>query len=206
MTARPFASFVLAGAVASFLAIAPTTARADEPSSQGYQTEPVQSGYVAPLSQTTQPTYVPQSVALSGPREIKDYQEGDPIPPGYRPVERVRKGLIIGGAVTFGSIYLINALVAAAASDAGDGNELAALWVPAIGPFIQMANTSSAVGNVFLALDGIAQSAGLAMLIVGIASPKTILVRNDLGEIKPTIRPMPLVGQGMSGAGIVGTF
>lgn len=37
--------------------------------------------YVAPLSQQTQQVYVPQSVALSGPRMIKDWQEGEPIPP-----------------------------------------------------------------------------------------------------------------------------
>src|SRR4051812_9278756 len=37
--------------------------------------------------------YVPQSVASSGPRHINDWEEGEPIPRGYHPVHRIRKGL-----------------------------------------------------------------------------------------------------------------
>ena len=50
--------------------------------------------YVAPLQQQTQPMYVPQSVAISGPRQITTWQEGEPIPPGYHPVQRIRRGLV----------------------------------------------------------------------------------------------------------------
>ncbi len=172
------------------------------------------------MAQQTQPSYVPQSVALSGPKEIRDYSEGDPVPPGYTPVERTRKGLVIGGAVTFGVLYLISALVAAAGEDTkGSGdNEAAALWVPAVGPFIQMFNTDSAVANVFLAIDGIAQSAGVAMFVIGLTSPRTVLVRNDLvGKAKspglaasassgPTLRPAPMITGTTTGFGLVGTF
>src|SRR5690349_4987127 len=70
--------------------------------------------YVAPLQQGTQQVYVPQSVALSGPREISEYEEGDPIPPGYHAESKVRKGLVIGGAVTFGVMYILSVLVGAA--------------------------------------------------------------------------------------------
>src|SRR6476659_3833531 len=58
--------------------------------------------YVAPLAQTTQTTYVPQSVALSGPDEISDVDEGRAAPLGYTTVYRTRKGPLIGGGVTFG--------------------------------------------------------------------------------------------------------
>lgn len=188
-------------------------ARAEGPTSPDYEKKDANQQYTAPLYQQTQPTYVPQSVALSGPREIKDWREGEAVPPGYRPVERTRKGLIVGGAVTFGTLYFISALVAAAGADANPNstNPLAAMWVPGIGPFIQMTSTKSATANVFLAVDGAAQSAGLAMLIYGLFVPKTVLVRNDLGEntpkkTKPEVHPVPLVGGGTTGLGLVGTF
>ena len=181
------------------------SARAEETT---YAKEPVTTPqYTAPLYQTTQPSYVPQSVALSGPREIKDWSEGDSIPPGYRPVERTRKGLVVGGAVTFGTMYLISAMVAAAGDDASKyntsgKNELAALYIPAFGPFIQMANTESSSGKFLLAVDGIAQTAGAAMFIIGLTSPKTVLVRNDLAEVRVT----PVVTASTAGAGLTGTF
>jgi hypothetical protein len=164
--------------------------------------------YTAPLYQQTQPSYVPQSVAMSGPRQINSWQEGDPIPPGYHPVERARKGLVIGGAVLFGVFWLISVLDAAGNADANQGqtNPAAAMYIPAAGPFIQMAHgVGSSTEGVLLAIDGIAQAAGVAMFIYGLASPKVLLVRNDLS--RPKILPTPmLMGQGGSGLGVVGRF
>jgi hypothetical protein len=163
--------------------------------------------YVAPLQQQTQQVYMPQSVALSGPRIIKDYEEGEPIPPGYHAESRVRTGLVVGGAVTFGVMYLLSVLVGAAISDANKlsgGKESGdLLYVPVAGPFLQMTKTESSSGNVTLAIDGIAQAAGATMLIVGITSPKTVLVRNDLGEVR--VMPMRMGDKG-GGLGLVGTF
>ena len=166
--------------------------------------------YVAPLYQQTQPSYVPQSVALSGPREIA-YHEGDPIPPGYHSAERVRRGLIVGGAVTFGTLYFFSALVAAAGADSSreGSNPVAALWVPGVGPFVQMTKTSSATANVLLAVDGIGQSAGLLMLGFGLFSPKTVLVRNDLASSKKSkteVAVTPMAGRGTTGMAVVGSF
>lgn len=162
--------------------------------------------YTAPLYQRTQPTYVPQSVAMSGPRMITDWEEGQAIPPGYHVTTHIRKGLVIAGSVVFGTMWLISSLVAAVSSDANQGrsNPDGALWVPGIGPFVQMANTSSATGNFVLVIDGVAQTGGLTMLIVGLTSPKTVLVRNDLGlHVQPT--PMAL-GRNGGGFGLVGSF
>lgn len=164
--------------------------------------------YVAPLQQGTQQVYVPQSVALSGPREISNYEEGEPIPPGYHAETKTRKGLVIGGAITFGALYLLSVLVGAAITDSGkkpygDGESGEFLYVPVAGPFLQMTKTDSSSGNVTLAIDGIAQAAGATMLIVGITSPKTVLVRNDLGQVHLT--PMRLGDKG-GGLGLVGTF
>jgi hypothetical protein len=159
--------------------------------------------YVAPLSQQTQQTYVPQSVAISGPRQIRDWNDGDPIPPGYHPTQRARTGLIVGGAVMFGTLYFLSALVAAVASDAGNTGDNA-LYLPGVGPFIQMTTTSSSTANLFLALDGAIQSGGIAMLIYGIATPKTVLVRNDLATT-PVVLPIRIGTDGY-GLGVMAKF
>jgi hypothetical protein len=198
---------------------APVTARAQAQDEEAPQPPPPPSYYppasaqapngewVAPLQQRTQPSYVPQSVALSGPRILTDWEQGEPIPPGYHPRTRARTGMIVAGAVTFGTLYLFTALVAAAGADSaqtnGTSNQYGALWVPGVGPFLQMTNTSSATGNYVLAIDGLAQCAGLAMLIYGISSPRTVLVRDDLA--KPLIMPMR-IGQDGYGMGVLGRF
>jgi len=148
--------------------------------------------------------YVPQSVAQSGPRRINDWEPGEPIPPGYHPVTRIRTGLVVGGAVTFGVMYLLTVVVAATIHDAG-GRSSAGLYVPVAGPFVQMANTSYASLDVLLAIDGLAQAAGVAMLIAGIAAPKSVLIRNDLGKFE--MKPTPMVfGNNGAGFGFKGTF
>jgi hypothetical protein len=164
--------------------------------------------YVAPMQQQTQQVYMPQSVALSGPRIIRDYEDGDQIPPGYHAESRIRTGLVVGGAVTFGVLYLLSVLVGAAISDTNKaiGNNSSRdngdfLFVPVA--FLQMTKTDSSSGNVTLAIDGIAQAAGATMFIVGITSPKTILVRNDLAEVH--VMPMKM-GTNGGGLGLVGTF
>ena len=165
--------------------------------------------YVAPLQQQTQQTYIPQSVAMSGPRVLKDWHEGDPIPPGYHPSQRARTGLIVGGATMFGVPYLISALVAAGGADSGC---CGAMWIPVVGPFIQMTQwgagtdaSSAEAGDIMLVLDGALQAAGLAMFIYGVAVPKTVLVRNDLGVIK-NVTAAPMVAKDFAGLGISGQF
>ena len=108
----------------SLLAVS-TTAYADDDDDQ--PPPPMMPGpapiYEAPLAQTTQGTYVPQSVALSGPEEITDYTEGRRAPAGYTPVKRTRKGLLIGGGATLGASYGLSVLIAAAGDDFSSGNE-----------------------------------------------------------------------------------
>jgi hypothetical protein len=186
-------AFVAAAAAAALVAPA---ARAQDSSSDAPPRE-----YTAPLSQRTQPSYVPQSVALSGPRVINDWEEGEEVPPGYHPSTRIRKGPVIAGSIVFGVFYLFSTLVAAAATDANGHTTDGALWVPGIGPFIQMGNTTSALGMWALGVDGLAQSGGLALLIYGIASPRTVLVRNDLG-----LRVLPEAHPGGGGLRLVASF
>jgi hypothetical protein len=204
-----FASAITAAALVTTLAAPRAYAQSTLPPSQPppASAQAPNGEYIAPLQQQTQQVYMPQSVALSGPRIIKDYEEGEPIPPGYHAETRVRSGLVVGGAVTFGVMYLLSVLVGAAISDTNKaigGRETGdLLYVPVAGPFLQMTKTESSSGNVTLAIDGIAQAAGATMLIVGITSPKTVLVRNDLGEVR--VMPMRMGDKG-GGLGLVGTF
>lgn len=171
-------------------------------------------GYTAPIYQETQPSYVPQSVAMSGPRVIRDWNEGEPIPPGYHESTRIRKGLVIGGAVTFGVMYLFTAFGATIADGACAGTcSVGSLFVPVVGPFIYMGTKgNTALDNFWLGFDGVVQAGGLAMFIIGLAAPSTVLVRNDLGTTatpkapKLALTPVPLISPTAQGLGLLGTF
>jgi len=162
--------------------------------------------YTAPLSQQTQTTYVPQSVALSGPDEI-DADEGRSTPLGYTAVQRTRKGLLIGGGVTLGVSYMYAAMFAALGSDEASynngTNKFGALWIPVAGPFVQAAQTDSATGKLLLAGLGSAEVIGAVMLYYGLTTTKKVFVRNDLvGNLSVT----PMAGNGASGLSLSGRF
>jgi len=174
----------------------------------GYQQAPpgyAPPGYPPPGYQQGQPYYVPQGaqgqLTPPGPRVIRDWDEGEPIPLGYHKEEHVRTGLVIGGAVTFGSMYLLTALGASIANDAG--GSVGALYVPGLGPFIQMAQTSSSTAAFWLAFDGVVQLGGVAMFVAGFALPKKQLVRNDVGF---ELHLAPIIARDQTGMGVVGRF
>jgi hypothetical protein len=220
---------VLVASLASLALLAwPVTAHAqdDEPSAPTATPPPSSSRaasgeFVAPLSQQTQRTYVPQSVALSGPAQLANWKDGDPVPDGYHKSTRVRRGAIVAGAVCFGTLYLFSLLAASIAADSAktttyttgpngtvantttSANPDAALYIPALGPFIQMGSTSSATGNFFLAIDGLGQTVGIALIVYGITSPQTVLVRNDLA--RPRVLPIR-IGKDGYGLGLHAEF
>jgi hypothetical protein len=145
----------------------------------------------------------------SAPHTISDWQAGEPIPRGYHPVKRARTGAIVAGAVTFGSLYMISLLLAAGSTDSANQlqqtNHESGLYVPVVGPFITMTQTSTTSGNMALLLDGLGQTAGAVLLIWGLTSPQTLLIRNDY--TRPVILPQPMmVGKSGYGVGVVGVF
>jgi hypothetical protein len=152
------------------------------------------------------PTYATPSL---GPKVI-DYEEGDTIPPGYRTGTRIRKGLVIGGSVMLGVGYLITIMAAGigqAVNNFGDPGtkDFGPLLIPVVGPFIGMSTTHPSSGGIFgLAFLGVVQTAGLGMLIGGIAAPKTVLLRNEVAGVKFTIAPQ--FGASGAGLGAVGSF
>ena len=82
----------------------------------------------------------------------------------------------------------------------------AGLFIPTVGPFITITQSSSAMADVFLVIDGAAQSAGAILLVYGLTSPRTVLMRdNPIG--RPMILPKPmLLGKDGAGVGLVGSF
>jgi hypothetical protein len=146
-------------------------------------------------------------VMVSGPEEITDFDDSAPVPYGYTRVQRTRKGLIIGGAVTLGATYLATAFIGAVASDflkaEGSNTDVAPLFLPVAGPFLEIGQTDSAIARFYLALSGLGQTAGAIMLFYGLSNSRTVLVRNDQ-LIVTSVAPM--IAPGAAGLSVVGRF
>lgn len=141
---------------------------------------------------------------MNGPRTL-EWEPGEPVPAGYHPSTQMRTGLVISGAVIFGSVWLLNALVASIGIDISQGQAIP-LFIPIVGPFIAMGTFRSlqATDAFFLVLDGLVQAGGAAMLIAGIAVPRHQLVRNRYTSL---MLPMPMTfGNGSAGIGFSGTL
>ena len=146
------------------------------------------------------------SAPIYAPEEIRDFDDTRPVPYGYTRVYRARKGLIIGGAVTLGSVYLATTLVATGVSAVnevdGTHTDITAVYVPVVGPFLEISQTDNFAARFFLTLSAAGQTAGAIMLIYGLTNPRTVLVRND----QLSIGLAPVIGNGASGLSVVGRF
>jgi hypothetical protein len=159
-----------------------------------------------PATARSRPIASPQQ---SGPRIITDWQPGDPIPTGYHPVQRARTGAIVGGAVTLGVLYFMTVFVAAVWTDVANANHesnpVAGLFIPVVGPFVTLTQSSSATADILLAFDGLGQTAGAVLLVWGVTSPRNVLLRD--GDAQPRLVPRPmLLGKNGAGFGLSGTF
>jgi hypothetical protein len=149
--------------------------------------------------------------AAYGPPTLP-YTEGTTAPRGYHLDTRPQKGLVIGGAVSFGVAYLSSLLAASSIQqDAGrnndgrGGSDAVPLFVPVLGPFIGLATLDpSPVGTGWLLLDGLVQSGGVIMFITGLASPNKRFVRDDLA-VRWSVSPMAL-GRNSTGLSVRGSF
>jgi hypothetical protein len=135
--------------------------------------------------------------------ETLPYEEGDEIPPGYERDSRIRTGLVVSGGVTFTVAWLVSIFVAAGIGtqevetstglEQSRGNR--ALYVPVVGPFVAIGtlHEPGAAGIFTLVVDGVTQSAGVAMIFAGLFAREQLLVRQKKTEQKK-IELMPLPG------------
>ncbi len=141
------------------------------------------------------------------------YEDGDPIPAGYRLRRQPRRGLLIAGAIVTGVPWVISVT---AATGADFDNKSGFLLVPGVGPWLallagagkdrdcgtEFCNADKSGLRAALVLDGLVQSAGAAIFIIGIAVPRKRLVRDDV-----TLSFLPTtLGNDGYGLGAVGTF
>ncbi|HEX3763363.1 MAG TPA: hypothetical protein VHW23_31930 [Kofleriaceae bacterium] len=169
---------------------------------------PPPGGAMPPAPPGYAPVYGPQPVMPPyAPAEITDFDDSAPVPYGYTKVSRTRIGLIIGGSVTLGATYLCTAFVGALAEavDNVDRNNtnVAPVYVPVVGPFLEIGETDSSFARFWLTVSGLGQTAGAIMLVYGLTSPRTTLVRNDQLIVTSIA---PLVAPGASGLSVVGRF
>lgn len=131
--------------------------------------------------QASSPGYYPpaqtQAPAPRVERELPDelpYREGPP-PPGYRLEESTRKGLWIPGISMFGGAYALSVLVA----QPSQNNGTSWLYVPVFGPWITIAECTECddLANSALAFDGLIQSAGVTLFILGLTLTQKKFVR-----------------------------
>jgi hypothetical protein len=148
---------------------------------------------------TQEPAQAPPSHAAPAPRLL---DADAPAPEGSRSVVRTRPGLVGGGLGLLIPTYSLSVTVALFSDILpGFGSNENALLVPVAGPFVQMARTQGAAGNVVLALDGLGQLGGVALISMGYLFPQEVFFRD---AARLTIAP--LVGGGQRGLAVLGTF
>jgi hypothetical protein len=94
--------------------------------------------------------------------------------PQPRTERRIRTGLVVSGALMIGIPWIVVASIATTV----DVRDVGILWVPVAGPFIYTATTSGTddLADPFLVIDGLVQTAGLIMLVLGIVLKQDVPV------------------------------
>ena len=121
------------------------------------------------------------------------YHEGAPIPPGYTLEESHYNGLIIGGIVPLGALYVLSLSVASGNNFKGPAGWLA---VPVVGPFGWLAahksetcnydvcdSSDDSVTRSFVTMDGLFQAAGAALFVTGLAITRKQWVLTDPNQL-----------------------
>jgi hypothetical protein len=139
--------------------------------------------------------------AVMVPPEELPYREGAPVPPGYHVETRIRRKMVIGGGVTLAATWAFSAVMASVVVQYD--SRVAPLYVPVVGPFIAIGTSAQQLHasdrttvSLLYAIDGLAQTAGLALLIAGIAAKETVLLYGPPTTATAAPRPELLVGPG----------
>jgi hypothetical protein len=119
--------------------------------------------------------------------------------------------MVIAGAVLLHLGYF-SCVTLAALDSIGGGDAYLPLLIPVVGPFVAIGTFRSVVGPekdkaIYTAVGaalGTAQAGSAALLIVGLAAGKRVLVREQTES--PRIAIHPVVGRDTWGLGIGGSF
>lgn len=170
-------------------------------------------GYYSAPAYPAQPPPAPSPQPSAYPVSPRDYgsgpdtlgfREGMFVPPGYHLSHRPHRAMLVAGLGLLSGAYAFG--LVAGAFDAFD-NQKGWLFLPVAGPWIassqRHACASTAVAcqandgsaTVFLAMDGVAQGAGVLTMLLAVAIQEKVLVRNDAHVI---VLPSAVAG----GAGI----
>jgi hypothetical protein len=188
----------------------PTTGGAPAPSAAPAATPPAANHAATPApAQPYQPPlygYPPGYAPPAGYPPPGYAPPGYPQYPGYPPgqltkVHRPRRGLVTGGAITFGVSWGIAASVSfLGASCTGCNNSADYLWVPIAGPLIFSAGDTGSSGTGIFILWSAAQAAGVVMFIVGMAGHDVMEYKIARGG--PTLKLSPLLARDTHGLGL----
>jgi hypothetical protein len=132
-----------------------------------------------------------QSGRCAGHRcEERPYIDGDPVPPGYRVEYSATDSSAI--ARTIGVVSLGVGYGAAYVAALALPGELSALYVPVFGPWIAVADGSQGKPGL-IALDGALQVVGFSLLVGGLFTGGSQLLRDDPDQAAPlevSVSPM----------------
>jgi len=144
-----------------------------------------------------------------GSRPALPYRGGEvAVPDGYRVDSHPNMGLLAAGITTTATLWTVSTIAAIALDQRdstleGDPNFDDAYWpmfIPVVGPFITIKTAdSSGTGAAILGLNGVAQTAGIGMIIAGIAVPKVEIIPQRPITIAP-VASAEMVGLDISGA------
>lgn len=159
----------------------------------------------APSPTGTDPTIMgPDGRPRTLPVEMP-YDPDKGVPPGYRIGEKRRTSLAIAGGVTFGTVWVASCIAGGIMLD--NDEDGAPMYVPVIGPLITIGTArTSPAGTTPLVFDALAQAAGVAMFIAGMATSQQVL-KYQFGP-SATITLTPFAGPVQEGGvgGFTGTF
>ncbi len=128
-------------------------------------------------------------------------------PYGTHVEQRPRTGMIVGGSVLLGTLWIITWTSSWAGCYQCEQGTVITSFIPVLGPFIEAGIVSSGGANgaaPFLVADGLLQGLGAGLIVAGYMLKRDVLVY-DVGPLRATLTPIS-TPHGGGGMGIVGRF
>ena len=133
------------------------------------------------------------------------WRPGEVIPPGYAPYSRPNTGLLVGGSVAFGTVYLPS-FVTAWVGMFGGVPELTPLFIPVVGPLVSLGTLEAEdAGAYVLALNAGIQALGVTLFAMSFLDDDAYLRRID-GKAARAVPPSLDVRFTGTGAALEVTF